>query len=289
MQLLENLFRLDGNPQIVTANAPVPTIADGQTVKNVVFEVNPWSGSNSSIKRVTFLRVALSKLIIEKVTFSDCKFEDCLFIGTRFRDLEFHNCTFKNCNFWKARFNQVYLDPDTIIYEDRFKKDAANAGISLYHSLLSNFADERQDKFYMFSDINFRRWKRFQIQADLDRNRIGWLNARFHQFTDWLYELCADYGYSPAKFFATTVVVFLAVSCLNYIIIGDAVAIHNVPAGRASLMDTVFYTFSILTVLGFSTIVPDTALAKLLSVSEALLAVCWLGVLTSVLVKRFLR
>jgi hypothetical protein len=285
--VLTNLFRLDGTPHVVNSDTPLPALRADEVVKDMVFEINPW-GVGTGMKNLRFLRVAFSKFI-EKVTFTDCKFENCLFIGTRFQEVEFHNCTFKNCNFWKARFSQVYLDPRTIIYERRFETDAANAGISLYQALLSNFAEERQDKFYLIADIHFRRWKRFQIRADLKRKRLGWWTARFQQFTSWLYDICVGYGYSPVSFFITTVVLFLSVSLINYYAIGNAVSINNASPGTTSFVDAIFYTFSILTVLGFSTIVPATPAAKLLSVSEALLAVCWLGMLTSVLVKRFLR
>lgn len=286
--LLSNLFRLDGVPKIVRANMPVPALSTSEPVQDFVFEINPWK-TGTGIKGIGFLRVAFSKLI-EKVTFSDCTFEDCLFIGTRFEEVEFHNCTFKNCNFWKAKFSQVYLDPRCISYNRKFETDAANAGISLYQSLLGNYAEQRQDKYYLISDIRFRRWKRFQIGADLKRQRIGWAKARFHQFTSWLYDFCVGYGYDPLRFFATTIVLFLLVSWMNYSLIGNAVSIANAKPGTAtSFIDAIFYTFSILTVLGFSTIVPATPLAKLMSVSEALLAVGWLGMLTSVLVKRLLR
>jgi hypothetical protein len=44
-----------------------------------------------------------------------------------------------------------------------------------------------------------------------------------------------------------------------------------------------------MTALGFSYITPATTLGKLTSVGEALIGIGWLGVFTSVLVKRFLR
>ena len=286
--MLSNLFRLDGEPLVVRAGMPIPGLSAAEPVQDIVFEVNPWK-TGTGVKGVRFLRIAFSKLI-EKVTFTDCTFEDCLFIGTRFEEVEFHNCEFRNCNFWKAKFSQVYLDPQSIFYDRKFETDAANAGISLYQALLGNFEDQRQDKFYLISDIRFRRWKRFQIGADLKRGRVGWVEARFQQFTSWLYDVCVGYGYDPLRFFATTVGLFLLVSWLNYSVIASAVSIANTKPGTAtSFVDAIFYTFSILTVLGFSTIVPASPLAKLMSVSEALLAVGWLGMLTSVLVKRFLR
>jgi hypothetical protein len=233
--------------------------------------------------------VAFAKSTLSKVTFTDCTFEDCIFVGTRFHDVEFHGCKFLNCNLWKARFRQVYIDPDTIKLDHRFKVEAANTGISVFQALLGNFAEERQDEFYMQADIQFRRWKRYQIWSNVRRKRIGWLPAAWQWLSSITYEGVAGFGYRPLRFFTVTVVLFLAVSLLNYWVIGDAVQIDGTRVDHASLVDTIFYTFSILTVLGFSSIIPTSECAKLLTVIEALTAIGWLGIFTSVLVKRFLR
>ncbi len=58
---------------------------------------------------------------------------------------------------------------------------------------------------------------------------------------------------------------------------------------QMTLSDGIFYTYSMLTALGFSTIVPDSGFVKILTVSEALIGIGWLGVFTSLLVKRFIR
>ena len=286
--VLINLFKLDGTPTIIGHEDPVPAMSPGNVVANVVFQNDRWAAPTKNVRDVTFRSVAFPK-IVSRVTFTDCSFEDCLFLGTRFEEVEFHGCSFVNCNLWKARFERVYLDPDSIVLEARFKVEAANAGISVYQALLSNFAEERQDEFYMEADIRFRRWKRYQIWADLRRRRL----SRTKAYTKWLasvtYEVLAGFGYRPVRFFGWTVVLFLAISCVNYKVIGDGVSVNGANVAYASLVDTMFYTFSVLTVLGFSSIVPTDGFSKMLTVFEALAAVGWLGIFTSVLVKRFLR
>lgn len=288
--MLSNLFKLDGTPTIIDHGHPSPSMSPGDIVTDVVFKQPQWPAPQRGLRNVTFRNVAFSKsTTLSKVTFTDCIFEDCIFVGTRFNEVEFHGCKFINCNMWKARFRQVYIDPEAIKLGHRFKVEAANTGISVFQALLGNFAEERQDEFYMQADMKFRRWKRYQIWSDVRRKRIKLLPAAWQWLSSIIYEGIAGFGYRPLRFFTFTVLLFLAVSLLNYWTIGDAVQINGVPVDHASLVDTIFYTFSILTVLGFSSIIPTSEYAKLLTVTEALVAIGWLAIFTSVLVKRFLR
>jgi hypothetical protein len=241
------------------------------------------------IKKVTFRNVAFSKLELSKLTFQDCKFVDCLFIGTIFESVEFHGCRFDDCNFWKSKFTNVYLDPDCIYLDDRFKNEASNTGVLLFQALLSNFEEDRQDEFFMKADIRFRQWKRYQIPYDLSHKRISKFGAKWKCATSMTYELVAGFGYKPARFFITTIVAFLGVSLLNYHYIGSQIIVNGSKLQQVGIVDAIFYSFSILTVLGFSTVTPVTDAAKLATVFEALASIGWLGMFTSILVKRFLR
>ena len=89
--------------------------------------------------------------------------------------------------------------------------------------------------------------------------------------------------------FATTLALFLFISTINFYCIGSAVKFGDTVGEKMSIIDTIYYTFSILTVLGFSSIVPNEDASKLLTVAEALGAVAWLGLMTSVFVKRYMR
>lgn len=287
--LLKNLFRLDGNPTKVGAGNEVPNCSPGETIRNVIFEQDGWANSAKQIRDVTFENVSFSKLEISKVTFKDCTFKDCLFLGTQLTEVEFHGCQFYDCNLWKADFKQVYLDPTSLHLGRRFRNEAQNVGVTVFQALLANFADERQDEFYMEADIRFRRWKRYQIWWTLSRERISAPVAWWRWSRSLIYECVAGFGYRPFRFFVTTIALFFAVSYLNYVLIADAITVGASETGPASYVDTVYFTFSILTVLGFSSILPETDFAKLLTVFQALLAVGWLGMFTSILVKRFLR
>lgn len=254
--MLNDLFRLDGTPTILAPDSPTPPMSPGDTVRNIVFPSSRWNPSIRKIRGVTFCGVAFPKATLSQLTFTECKFQDCLFVATQFDNVEFHACYFVDCNFWKSRFEKVYLDPRCIKMDHRFKVEAANVGISVFQSLLSNFADERQDKFFMIADIQFRRWKRYQIWHDLRKKHITRLQAWWRWSSSIVSDLLAGYGYSPGKFLFATLVLFIAISWLNYWLIGDAVLIENVRVDHASFVDTVYYTSSILTVLSFPSVVP---------------------------------
>ena len=286
--MLDNLFKLDGSPAKVGANVVMPSVLPDAVVSDIIFLPDGWAPSTNRIKTVTFRRVSFPKEL-SQTTFDNCLFEDCLFIGTHFSDVEFHGCNFIDCNFWKARFTRVYLDPDSVKLAQRYRDSAANVGLSMYQALLANFAEERQDAFYMAADIHFRRWKRYQLRHDVGRNRITANQGRWRWFKSIVYEGLAGFGYHPLRYFMWTVLLFFLVSCFNYVLIAGQIDVANAAKPHASFVNVVFYTFSVLTVLGFSTVTPHSDCAKMLAVFEALASVGWLGMFTSVLVKRFLR
>jgi hypothetical protein len=288
-RMLTNLFRLDGTPAVFASGAGLPSMSPGELVSNAVFTQDPWSAPVRNVRGVTFRGVAFSRVTVEKVTFTDCGFEDCLFLGTKFADVEFHNCSFLNCNFWKAKFERVYINPDSIVLERRFRVEAANAGISVYQALLGNFQDDRQDEFYRKADIRFRRWKRYQIWRDLRCKHISLPGAYGRWMSSILYEMTTGFGYKPWRFALVTLIVFFLVSVVNHYAIGHDVILAGSQPENVSFADTVFYTFSLLKVLGSSSFVPISPGGKLLAVFEALAAIGWLAIFTSVLVKRVLR
>lgn len=284
-----DLFKLPGSPTKLTDDMSWPSMLEGDVVSNLIFPPGAWSSELRTVERVTFRHVSFSKVTMSRRTFKECLFEECLFLGTTFRDVEFHGCDFIDCNFWKAHFRRVYVDPNRIVLGKEFKTRAANAGISLYHALIANFANERQTDFLVIADMKFRRWKRYQLRRDLRVKRIGLSTAVRQWMWSAGYELAAGFGYRPGRAFIATILLFFFVAVLNHYFIGAAVTIKGEPVVQMPFVDTVFYTFSIMTVLGFSSIIPDNETSKLLTVIEALGAIGWLGMLTSVFVKRFIR
>ncbi len=287
--MLSNFFKLDGVPITHEEGELMPGMSPGDEVTNTLFRGAKWGKPRTSIKGVTFRNISISNMEFFQITFAECLFEDCIFKGSRFHEVEFHKCRFVNCNMWKANFEQCYLDPTTIYLDNRYHVDASNVGVTMYQALLSNYANERQDAFYAEADIQFRRWKRYQLSYEIRKKNVDFVPGQWGRFKSLTYDLLAGYGYKPFRLSLVTVIVFLTISVINYIVIGGDLLINGQRPPSASLVDSIFYSFSVLTVLGFSTIVPDGPLAKLLTVFEALAAIGWLSIFTSVLVKRVLR
>ena len=289
--MLENLFRLDGTPELLKAGE-MPPMSPGNVVENVVFPKGDWIPPVRALKNVTFRNVAFSRTKISRVTFTDCWFHDCLFNGTEMDEVEFHGGGMKDCTTWKLTLNRVYLRPERVSFSRRYRTEAANVGISLYHSMLANYAEERQDEFFREADIRFRRWLRYQIWHDLRRKKKGPVEASTAWVSSILHEVLTGFGYRPLRFFLWTLALFVVITMANHFLIGDQIAVVRAAGetgGPTSFVDTLFYTFSVLTVLGFSTVTPVSDTAKMLTVLEALAAIGWLGIFTAVLVKRFMR
>ena len=287
--MLSNFFRLDGTPATHDEGNAMPSMSPGDEVTNKLFRGTKWGRPRMAIKGVTFRNVSIANMELFKITFTNCHFEDCIFKGSRFHDVEFHKCKFVNCNMWKSKFEQCYLDPLTIHLDGRYKVEASNVGVTMYHSLLANYADERQDAFFAIADIEFRRWKRYQLCYEIRKKNIDFLPGHWERFKSWIYDGLAGYGYKPVRLFIFTIIGFLSVSVFNHFVIGGDLLVNGERPASASFVDSIYYSFSILTVLGFSTVVPDGSFAKLLTTFEALAAIGWLAIFTSVLVKRFLR
>jgi hypothetical protein len=101
--------------------------------------------------------------------------------------------------------------------------------------------------------------------------------------------LLCGFGYRPVRFVIWTVAFFIVIAAGNVWAFRDGLTINGSQISSPDFVDSLYFTFSILTVLGFSFIFPVTSFAKIVTVFEALLGVGWMGMFTSILVKRFLK
>ncbi len=267
----------------------MPKLTRGAEVTNIIFRELPWEKEGIKISEVTFQNVSMKKLKLSRITFSQCIFKDCIFIGSQFEEVEFHECEFINCNFWKAKFERCYINPASIYLDKQYREIAANVGVSLYQSLLRNYLNAGQDKHYAIADIEFRRWSRYQWKYEIKEGKIAYWRGYLRVLSSWGSDVFAGYGYKPFRFAMTTIVLFVMISTLNHFVIGSDLLVNGQRPQSMSFVDSIYYSFSVLTVLGFSMIVPDSQFAKLLTVFEAFGAIAWLAVFTAVLVKRFFR
>ena len=210
-----------------------------------------------------------------------------MFIGTHLIEVEFHQCKFKNCALYKAEVSRCYIDPETFTFDDKYRERGANIALQTYHALLANSAEMNQADFRADADFRFRQWMRAQLEHDNKDGKITTRQKRWRYFKSVLYEYLCGFGYRPVRFLCWTIAIFLAISGINHVFLREDLLIAD--AKVSSFADSIFYSFSVLTILGFSSITPSTDFAKLATVTEAFCAVGWLGLLTSILVKRFLR
>jgi hypothetical protein len=289
-RMLSNFFQLNGQFRRFDEAELVSHFRESLDLRSVLYGPDNWP--NSSLRRLksaTFENVSLSKTTFKECTFINCKFTDCLFIGSIFESVEFHRCTFINCNFYKSAFESCYIDPRTISFDRKYRHSAANVGVSLYHELYENAARSRQPDFLMFADIEFRRWKRWQLEYDQKTSKISVVERYAKAVSSWIYEVLTGFGYRPLRFIIITIVFFNLLSLINMGILPETLKQDGEVVHTIDTADAVFYTYSMLTALGFSTIVPVTGLGKIMAVAQALLGIGWLGLFTSLLVKRFIR
>jgi hypothetical protein len=287
--MLDAFFQLNTPFETYDESRLVQHFKTSNDLRNVLYEPSEWPKELRRIGRATFQNVSLSKKTIAAVTFTDCRFEDCLFIGTTFDNVHFHNCRFVNCNFFKVRIVECYLDPKSVRFDKKYRQEAANIGVHLFQQLLENSSRTKQPFFEIDADIRFRQWKRAQLWYDRSTNKISTGELAISYVRSGLYELFCGFGYRPLRFAGWTIILFSLVAMINLLVFGSGLTINGKPISRPDIVDSVFFTFSVMTVLGFSSIVPVASAAKLAIVFEALIGVGWMGLFTSLLVKRFLK
>lgn len=279
--LMNVLYRPDKWPAGTHAStsATATPAAIGAVVPTMPRKLQNWS----------FKNVSLSKTHIEGVTFSECEFEDCLFIATTFSNVDFHRCRFINCNFYKSKFVDAYIDPKSFYFGLGVWWKYSNIGVGLFQQLYENSSKSRQVDFQASADFKFRKWQRWQLRFDKKSGKINSLQLIFKMFASIVSEWVTGFGYRPFRFIATTLLFFTTMSALNMHFLVGALKTDAGVIDHMSFPDAIFYTYSLMSALGFSTILPITSFAKILAVSEGLCGIGWLGIFTSLLVKRFIR
>ncbi|TAD87919.1 MAG: hypothetical protein EAZ99_15635 [Alphaproteobacteria bacterium] len=280
---------VDTNSEGATTK-PTERSKEREVKKNIIFP--NFKAETIKIENYFFKKVQFNSSEFKKVTFKSCKFEDCLFVNAHFISVEFHDVEFKNCNLWKASFEKCYVDPKIFKFDSVFERDAPNIALTLYHALLKNSREECQMERARNSDLEFKRWMHlneiYEVSRDGPRTNALSKLLRLYKWKYHFLRFFSNHGYGPGRLLIWTTVLFGAVSWLNYFVIGSDLSISGNRVDSISFIDALYYTFSILTLLGFSFIVPDSTCAKILTIFEALCSVGWLGYLQACFVKRYL-
>lgn len=287
--MLKDFFKLNTPYTDIDEDDIVSYLEAQSEVQSALFRPDSWPKSLNKLKNMSFSNVSLSKTAFSKVTFTRCEFTDCLFIGCIFEDVEFHSCKFVNCNFYKSKFERCYINPNSFKFKFKYKLTHANVGVSLFQNLMENSAKEKQSLFEKISDIKFRKWKNWQSKFDYNSNKIGLWRLIYTFFANFVYDAISGYGYKPIRFVFFTIFIFTSISWANTIVLPDIISVDGRDISKIDFYDSLFYTYSMLTGLGFSYIVPLTPIAKIYSVAMAFFGIGWLSLFTSMIVKRFLK
>lgn len=287
--MLSSFFTLNPPFKKFDEAALIGHFQSSKDLRSVLYHPNDWPSSLRKNKNFNFTNVSLSKTKFSNVTFTKCVFTDCLFIGATFEYVEFHRCKFINCNFYKATISNCYLDPVTITLDRVYRKKHANIGVSLYQQIYDNSAQAGQYGFEREADIQFRKWKRWQLKFDYTSEKLTCLEYIVATISSVIYEQVAGFGYKPFRFVIFTILLFTAFSLLNMKFLPGQLRQNGELIQSLDFYDSVFYTYSVMTTLGFSSIIPDTSGAKILTIFETLCGISWIGIFTALLVKRFIK
>lgn len=287
--MLEDFFNLNCDSKDFDAQKIREHFDVSDNLHDVTYTPEDFPPELRHCKGYHFRNVGLSKTAFKEMTFTDCDFVDCLFIGADFTGVEFHGCKFTDCNFYKSTFSDCYIDPACFKFDKSYRKSFSNINVYLYQQLLENASQSRQSDFERKADIQFRRWKRWQLDYDLRKEKInkhGYLNRKIGSL---IYEWIAGFGYMPERFVLATMFVFTTFSILNMHVLPGTLQYNGETIDEIDFSDAVFFTYSMMTALGFSSIIPVTGFSKIFAVFQALVGIGWLGIFTSLLVKRVLK
>ena len=287
--MLTDFFRLDGAPRDIHEDELIAHLRSQNLLTDAIYRDRTLSDLREAVFRGKTLRnVSFSKARIARITFTECTFEDCLFIGTIFEDCEFHRCIFINCNLYKGRFVDVYIDPNAFRFEREYKRTHANVILGLYQRLEGNLRNIAQKGYAAEAEILFQRWRRYQLLYALHRHWISRSTYIVESTKNWLFDTMAGYGNRPGRFILFTVIVLLAFAMINYVLW----PLFECPPPndkRVSFVTAVYYTFILMTMVGFGDIFTTSPLGHLVSLTEALFGVALLGLFTAVIVKNVFR
>ncbi len=198
--MLSNFFQLNALFEEFDEVKLTNHFKTSRDLRSVLYKPDSWPSLPKQLKCITFTNVSLSKTTFKNFTFTNCQFEDCLFIGSAFINVDFHRCQFVNCNFYKAEFDNCYIDPQTISFDKKYRRAMANIGVHLYQQLYENSSKSRQSDFAMTADIEFRKWKRWQLSYDQKSGKISFRKRSQDCFSSLIYEWVAGFGYKPWRF-----------------------------------------------------------------------------------------
>jgi hypothetical protein len=290
--MLQDFFALNAGGvirDIAEAEEFVSHFNNASSLKHAQLE-RGMSVQRRKFQDIEFENVRFSHTCFYEVTFTRCKFRDCLFVGTTFEESQFHGCRFDNCNTYKFKLDNVYFDPKTFHLASSYRSSHPNIGLETFQEFYRNAQETHQPAFSATSDVQRRKWMRYQLwyEAKRERKRAGLLSAipiGAKIFANRMFDLCARYGHGPLRFIFVSSVTFVAIG-----FVGKWLWPHmGLSDAEISLGESLYYSMLLMTTIGFTNAFPATTLGKLFAVGCALFGISWFGIFTAILVKRVIR
>ncbi len=289
--MLKSFFKLNQQWQEFANEAKlVEHFKRSNDLRNVLYKPDRLAPERpyNRLSGKTFENVSFSKTVIEGINFRNCSFIDCLFIGTAFKKCEFHDCTFTGCNPHKISFDDSYVDPNC------FKNlldplNHTNIGLNLFNQLEQNARKKEQYPFIHSAAYLFRKWKRYHLNWSYRQKHINFWRWAVKWTLDCFYDLVAGYGWKIQNFIISSVVLTMVISFGNHIFWNHLGMAGADSKGGANFIVSTYYTIITLTNLGYGDLIPTSSTGMVFASIEAIVGLIWLGILVSIIFRRFFR
>lgn len=213
---------------------------------------------------------------IEKIEFRNCKFEKCIFSNVQIKNCEFHNCYFIDCRFHRVNFTNVYLDPDSFIFNHNWAIHWSNINLKLFQELYRNSKELHQNEFAMSADIKFNKYKIFWNFNGPGKNRLTSIRLI-------IYYILFNFGYGFWNSFISALLLIYLYSTIitNYL---------SNEFSTKGLLSSIYFSIITFTSIGYGDIHSNGETISLwASIVFALLSFFWCGITTAILIKRVVK
>lgn len=227
------------------------------------------------LKNITFKECIFSHQTIENISFLGCKFIDCQFNGTQIKATEFHKCTFQNSCFYKAKFHDVYIDPNSFKFNSDWHRNWPNVNAWLFQSLYRNSKIMHQENFAMSADHRFLFYKRHEHLRGQNPSKWKFIKG-------WLFAWILGNGYGLKNTIIITLISIITFAAL--------IQKHIKPNTDSSFLEALYLAVVSFTTVGYGDITPEhNAIAISLTIIFLISSAIWGAVMTAIIIKRIVK
>jgi len=280
----DSFFALKGDDnQEINGKRLMELLRAQRTIENYIYSP-PLLGSKAAKTDITlkkFVNFSFARTRIQNVNFVKCIFRDCLFVESAICDCFFTDCKFINCNMYKCSIDRCHISPHAF-RKCIPSKEYSYIGVSLYQALLTNCRKEYQPYFSEDALYMLKTW----VNIDRIQNKKipVWKRAGF-LILDMLVRKPFGYGIRLGNLAVTMIVLIVFFSLINWQF-HTIFGLQNIVQTSSPFMDSVYFTVTVMTTLGFGDIVPTTIIGKIAVSIQCLIGFSYLGIFASMLSRK---